>query len=65
MLRCDPNGSLEWVTLRASRSVLCPDVTPMAFIFLANDGTVVVCRHRDGSDTWLPVDMWLPGGFTF
>jgi len=25
---------------------------------------VVVCRHRDGKETWLPADMWLPGGFT-
>lgn len=28
------------------------------------EGTVVVCRHRDGKETWLPADMWLPGGFT-
>jgi hypothetical protein len=27
------------------------------------EGAVVVCRHRDGKETWLPVDMWLPGGF--
>lgn len=27
--------------------------------------TVVVCRHQDGKETWLPAaDMWLPGGFT-
>ncbi len=31
---------------------------------LGNEGTVVVCHHRDGVETWLPVDMWLPGGFT-
>ena len=28
------------------------------------EGTVVVCHHRDGAETWLPVDMWLPSGFT-
>lgn len=38
--------------------------SPVVHFSLANDGAVVVCRHRDGSDTWLPVDMWLPGGFT-
>ena len=27
-------------------------------------GAVVVCRHQDGAETWLPADMWLPGGFT-
>ena len=38
--------------------------SPVVHFSLANDGTVVVCRHRVGADTWLPVDMWLPGGFT-
>jgi hypothetical protein len=27
-------------------------------------GSVIVCRHQDGAETWLPADMWLPGGFT-
>jgi len=27
-------------------------------------GTVIVCRHQDGQETWLPGDMWLPCGFT-
>jgi DNA-binding transcriptional regulator YiaG len=27
-------------------------------------GTVVVCHHADGGETWLPVDMWQPKGFT-
>jgi len=26
--------------------------------------SVVICHHSDGAETWLPVDMWLPGGFT-
>ena len=28
------------------------------------EGAVVVCKHRGGKETWLPADMWLPGGFT-
>ena len=31
---------------------------------LGYQGAVVVCHHHDGSETWLPVDMWLPSGFT-
>lgn len=31
---------------------------------LGMKGAVVVCRHEDGLETWLPVDMWFPGGFT-
>jgi hypothetical protein len=30
---------------------------------LGQNGSVVVCHHRDGAETWLPIDMWLPGGF--
>lgn len=31
---------------------------------LGCEGSVVVCRHADGAETWLPVDLWQPGGFT-
>ena len=27
-------------------------------------GDIVLLRHADGVETHLPVDMWLPGGFT-
>ncbi len=30
---------------------------------LGQNGAVVVCHHKDGAETWLPVDMWLPEGF--
>ena len=30
---------------------------------LGQNGAVVVCHHKDGAETWLPVDMWLPDGF--
>jgi hypothetical protein len=39
-------------------------LSPVVSFSLANEGAVVACRHRDGKDTWLPVDMWLPGGGT-
>jgi hypothetical protein len=38
--------------------------TPVVKFEIGCEGTVVVCHHRDGVETWLPVDMWLPGGFT-
>ena len=37
---------------------------PIVRFALGAEGSVVVCHHQDGAETWLPVDMWLPGGFT-
>ena len=37
---------------------------PVVEFALGCEGTVIVCRHEDGAETWLPVDLWLPGGFT-
>lgn len=37
--------------------------SPVVGFAIGCDGTVVVCRHKDGAETWLPVDMWRPGGF--
>ena len=37
--------------------------TPVVGFAIGCEGTVVVCRHQDAAETWLPVDMWLPGGF--
>ena len=28
------------------------------------EGSMVICHHKDGAETWLPADMWEPGGFT-
>jgi hypothetical protein len=39
-------------------------MTPVTDFSLGSQGAVIVCRHDDGAETWLPVDMWLPGGFT-
>ena len=30
---------------------------------LGQSGAVVVCHHKDGAETWLPVDIWLRDGF--
>lgn len=38
--------------------------TPIIAFQTECEGSVVVCRHQDGKETWLPADMWLPGGFT-
>jgi hypothetical protein len=38
--------------------------SPVIRFELACEGTVVVCRHQDGVETWFPIDMWLPKGFT-
>ena len=38
--------------------------SPVRSFSLGQSGSVVVCRHENGKETWLPVDMWEPGGFT-
>ena len=37
---------------------------PVKSFSLGQSGHVVVCHHKDGKETWLPADMWLPDGFT-
>ena len=37
---------------------------PVKSFSIGQSGSVVVCHHRDGKETWLPVAMWLPEGFT-
>ena len=34
--------------------------SPIVGFAIGCEGAIVVCKHRDGSDTWLPADMWLP-----
>lgn len=36
---------------------------PIARFSLGQNGAVVVCHHKDGAESWLPVDLWLPEGF--
>ena len=37
---------------------------PIARFSLGQNGAVIVCHHKDGAETWLPVDMWLPDSFS-
>jgi hypothetical protein len=34
--------------------------SPILGFSIGCEGAVVVCKHRDGAETWLPADMWLP-----
>jgi len=34
--------------------------SPIVEFAIGCEGAVVVCKLRDGSETWLPADMWLP-----
>ena len=38
--------------------------TPVKAFSIGQSGGVVVCHHVDGEETWLPADLWVPGGFT-
>ena len=38
--------------------------SPVVSFSLGHQGATVICHHKDGEETWLPADMWLPGGFT-
>lgn len=38
--------------------------TPIGSFSLGQNGAVVICHHKDGTETWLPVDLWLPDGFS-
>ena len=38
--------------------------TPVTSFTLRHKGATVICHHKDGKETWLPVDMWSPEGFT-
>lgn len=39
-------------------------VSPVKSFSIGQNGSVIICHHRDSAETWLPVDMWLPGGFS-
>jgi hypothetical protein len=38
--------------------------SPVKAFSIGQSGRVVICRHMDGSETWLPSDLWAPAGFT-
>ncbi len=38
--------------------------SPVTSFSIGHEGATIICHHKDGAETWLPADMWLPGGFT-
>ena len=38
--------------------------SPASSFSLKHESATVVCHHKDGAETWLPADIWLPDGFT-
>ena len=64
LLCVEINGVIESIGLDQIPEEDFESTTPISKFELGYQGAVVVCHHHDGSETWLPVDMWLPGGFT-
>jgi hypothetical protein len=58
------NGIVTSIDFRLIPEDDFESAAPVTKFTLGCEGTVVICHHRDGEETWLPVDMWLPGGFT-
>lgn len=38
--------------------------SPVTSFSIGHKGATVICHHKDGEETWLPTDMWLPDGFS-
>lgn len=58
------NGIVTSIDFRLIPEDDFESAAPVTKFALGYEGTVVICHHHDGAETWLPVDMWLPGGFT-
>lgn len=58
------NGIVSSIDFRLIPEDDFESTTPITKFAVGCEGTVVICHHRDGAESWLPVDMWLPGGFT-
>ena len=64
LLSVEINGSVESIDFRLLPPEDFESPAPIIKFELGQQGAVVLCHHQDGETTWLPVDMWLPGGFT-
>lgn len=64
LLSVEFNGVVESIDFSLIPQEDFETAEPIMKFELGQQGTVVVCHHHDGEETWLPVDMWLPGGFT-
>ena len=58
------NGIVSGIDFRLLPEDDFESATPVTKFALGGAGIVVICYHRYGAESWLPVDMWLPGGFT-
>ncbi|HZL13136.1 MAG TPA: hypothetical protein VFC85_03235 [Verrucomicrobiae bacterium] len=38
--------------------------SPVISFSIGHRGATVICHHKDGKETWLPADLWLPDGFS-
>lgn len=63
-LNVETNGVASSIDFDQIRDDDFDSQSPITQIEIGNEGTVVIYCHYDGAETWLPVDMWLPGGFT-
>jgi len=64
LLSVEINGVVESIKFEEIPQDDFESTAPIVKFELGQQGSVVICHHRDGEETWLPVDMWLPGGFT-
>ncbi len=58
------DGIVESIELALIPEADFESPAPISAFALGCEGSVVVCLHTDGTETWLPVDLWQPGGFT-
>lgn len=64
LLSVEINGIVESIDFERLPQEDFESSAPITKFTLGQSGSVVICHHHDGEETWLPVDMWLPGGFT-
>jgi len=62
-LSVEINGIVESIDFGLIPQEDFESAAPIVKFELGQQGSVVICHHQDGEATWLPVDMWLPGGF--
>lgn len=58
------NGIVEGIDMAQVPDEDFESTEPIVKFSVECEGTVVVCHHNDGCETWFPSDLWLPGGFT-
>lgn len=64
LLCVEINGVIESIDFDQIPDEDFESTSPIIKFELGCQGSVVVCHHYSSAETWLPVDMWIPGGFT-